>query len=74
MENMYELHVSVSIVNQVNIMLPWQHRRLALLVLIPAIQVVVSTGAIGDNMRDVRLLYTNNDHCKQHVLATTIYG
>ena len=42
--------------------------------LIPAIQVVVSTGAIGDNMKDVRLLYTNNDHCKQHVLATTIYG
>ena len=26
--------------------------------LIPAIQVVVSTGAIGDNMRNVRLLYS----------------
>ena len=73
MEDMYELHVSMPIVNQANFMLPWQHRRLALLVLIPAIQVVVSTGAIGDNMRDVRLLYTNNDHCKQHVLAILPY-
>ena len=35
---------------------------------IPAIQVTFYAGAIGGNMKDVRLLYTNNDQCKQHVL------
>ena len=73
MEDMYELHVSVVIINQANFVLPWQHRRLALLVVIPAIQVTFYAGAIGGNMKDVRLLYTNNDQCKQHVLAISYH-
>ena len=39
---------------------------------IPAIQVTFYAGAIGGNMKDVRLLYTNNDQCKQHVLPYII--
>ena len=68
MEDVHELHVSAPIINQANFVLPSQCRRLALLVVIPAIQVTFYAGAIGGNMNNVRLLYTNNDHCKQHML------
>ena len=31
---------------------------------IPVIQIIFFAGVVGGNVKDVKLLYTNDDHCK----------
>ena len=35
-----------------------------MLLVLPTVVTFACTGAIGGNVSDVRLLYTNDDHCK----------
>ena len=67
MEDLHELHVRCNhaFVNHPIVLAAITiYRRLALLILLPAIQIVFVTGSVGGNVRDVKLLYTNNDNCK----------
>ena len=55
------------------IMLPWHLRRLALLVILPAIQITFFTATVGGDVKDVKLDYTNLDNSKYLVCTVKMH-
>lgn len=61
---MQELCVSVLTIICSCVTMASKYRRLALLIILPTIQITCFTETIGGDLKDVKLLYTNDDNCK----------